>query len=60
VHGTDETHTKFWLEDLKGKGHLQDPGIDWKIILRWILRKQHMRVCIGFVWLRMGSHGRLL
>jgi len=23
----------------EGKNHLEDPGIDWRIILRWIFRK---------------------
>jgi hypothetical protein len=32
-------HTKFWSEKLKGRDHLEDLGIDEKIILKWILRK---------------------
>jgi len=30
-------HTIFWLENLKGRHHLEDPGLDRKIILEWIL-----------------------
>jgi hypothetical protein len=30
-------HTKFWLEDLKGRDHLEDLSIDRRIILEWIL-----------------------
>jgi hypothetical protein len=33
-------HTIFWLEKLMGTDHLEDLGIDEKIILDWILRKQ--------------------
>jgi len=31
---------KIWLENLKGRDHLEDPGLDKKIILKWILGKQ--------------------
>jgi hypothetical protein len=31
--------TKFWLENLKGRDHLEDKGVDGKIILEWILGK---------------------
>jgi len=30
---------KFWLENLKGRDHLEDPDIDRMIILDWSLRK---------------------
>jgi hypothetical protein len=29
-----------WLEYLKDRDHLQDLGLDWKIILKGILKKQ--------------------
>ena len=32
-------HTDFWLGNLKEKDHLKDPGVDGRIILRWISRK---------------------
>jgi hypothetical protein len=32
-------HRKFWLEKIKGRNHLEDLGIDGKIILDWILGK---------------------
>jgi hypothetical protein len=30
-------HTIFWLENSKERGHLEDLGIDAKIIFEWIL-----------------------
>jgi hypothetical protein len=28
-----EMHTKFWLENLKGRDHSEDLGIDGRIVL---------------------------
>jgi len=33
-----ETYSGFWWGNLRGRGHLGDPGIDGRIILRWIFR----------------------
>jgi hypothetical protein len=33
-------HTVFWLENLKGRDHLGDLGINERIILEWILGKR--------------------
>ena len=41
----------------EGKNHLGDPGIDGKIILRWILRKYDVVVWTGSIWLRIGTGG---
>jgi hypothetical protein len=32
-------HTIFWLENLKGRDHSEDLGIDGSVILEWILGK---------------------
>jgi hypothetical protein len=32
-------YARFWLGNLKGKGHLDDLGIDGRIMLDWILEK---------------------
>jgi len=31
-------HTKFLSDNLKGTDHMEDLGIDGKVILEWILR----------------------
>jgi hypothetical protein len=39
VWGTGEVHTGFWYGDLKEGEHLEDLGVDRRIILKWILKK---------------------
>ena len=41
----------------EGKVHLGDPGVDGRIILRWIFRNWHAGVWTGSSWLRIGTGG---
>jgi hypothetical protein len=34
-----EVHTGFWWGDLREGNHLEDPGVDERIILKWIFKK---------------------
>jgi hypothetical protein len=34
-----EVHTGVWWGYLRERAHLKDPGVDGRIILRWIFRK---------------------
>jgi hypothetical protein len=34
-----EVHTGFWWGDLREGDHFKDPGIDGRIILKWIFKK---------------------
>jgi hypothetical protein len=39
---------------------LKDPGVDGRIILKWILEKANVGAWTGSIWLRIGSGGELL
>jgi hypothetical protein len=52
-------HTAFCCVNLREGDHLEDPGVDGRIILKWILEKW-VRVWIGSIWLRIGTGGGIL
>ena len=37
--GRGEAYTGFWSGNLNERDHLGDPGVNGRIILRWIFRK---------------------
>jgi len=41
----------------EGKDHLEEPGVDGRIILRWIFRKWDVGAWTGLVWPRTGTDG---
>jgi hypothetical protein len=44
----------------EGKGPLGNPGLDGRIIIRWIFRKWDVGAWTGSCWLRIGTGGRQL
>jgi hypothetical protein len=39
VWGRGEVHTGLWWENLREGDHLEDPGVDGRIILKWIFER---------------------
>jgi len=39
---------------------LGDPGVDVRIIIRWIFMKWNVELWTGSIWLRIGIGGRYL
>ena len=50
----------FLCENVSEKDPLGDPGVDGRIILRWIFRKWNGKAWTGSSWLRIEKHGGLL
>jgi hypothetical protein len=58
--GEDRRYTGLWWGNLRERDHLGDPGVDRKIIIKWIFRKWDVGVWTGSSWLRVGTGGGLL
>jgi hypothetical protein len=39
VWETGEVHTGFWWGNLREEGHLEDLGVNGRIVLKWIFKK---------------------
>ena len=39
AYGERRGYTEFWWGNVRERDHLEDPGVDGRIILRWIFRK---------------------
>jgi hypothetical protein len=55
--GEREMYAGFWWGNLKEREHLEDPGLDGRIILRVIFRKWDMRIWTESSWLRISTGG---
>jgi hypothetical protein len=55
-----EVYTEFWWGNLRERDHLGDPGIESRIIIRWIFRTWDVAVWTGSSWLRIGTGCRHL
>jgi hypothetical protein len=51
--GRREACIGFWWGNLRERDQWGDPGVDWKIILRWIFRKWDVGVWTGLGWRRI-------
>jgi len=54
--GRGETYTGLWWE----RDNVVNPGVDGRIILRWIFSTWDVGVWTGSSWLRIGTGGGLL
>jgi hypothetical protein len=55
--GRREVNIGLCWGNLRERDRLGDPGVDGRIILRWIFRKRDMGGWTGSNWLRIGTGG---
>jgi len=58
--GRGEVDTGFWWGNMREREHLEDPGVDGRIIRRWIFRKSNVG---GMDWIYLAQdkdRGRIL
>jgi hypothetical protein len=55
-----EMHIIFSSGNLKGRDYKEDLGVGGRIIRECILGKKFGKVWTGFIWLRIGTSGRIL
>jgi hypothetical protein len=55
--GREEMYIWFWWGNVREGDHLEYPGVDGRIILRWIFTKCDVRAWTGSIWLRTGTGG---
>jgi hypothetical protein len=49
VWKTGEVHAGFWWGDLRERGHLEEVGVDGRIILKWIFKTWDGDECNGLI-----------
>jgi hypothetical protein len=42
------------------KNYLEDLGVVWRILLKWIIKKWHGMAWIGFIWSRVRTSGTVM
>ena len=50
-------YTEFWWGNLTERNHLVNPGLDGRIILKWIFSKWYIRAWTGSICFRIGTGG---
>ena len=48
----------FGLGNLRERDHLEDTGVDGRIIIRWAFKKWELVAWTGSRWVRIGTGGR--
>jgi len=60
VWGTGDVQTEFWWRNMTERGHLEDLGVDGKIMLKCSFKKWDGKAWTALLWLCSGTGvGRL-
>ena len=53
----EERFMQGFVGETRERDHSEDPGVDGRIILRWICRKWGVGTWTGSIWLRIRTGG---
>jgi len=54
AYGDRRSVYRLSMGNLMDRDHLEEPGVNSRIILRWILRRWDVSLWTGWSWLRIG------
>jgi hypothetical protein len=57
---TDVLHNWLWWGDLREKVHLEDLGVNGRMMVKWIFKKRDGKAWNGLIWPKIGAGGRRL
>ena len=60
TYGREERYIQRFSGETEGRNHLEDRGIDRRVILKWIFKRLDKGALTGLIWLRIGVGGGLL
>jgi hypothetical protein len=55
--GREQVNTGFWWRGLRERDHVENLGVDVRIILKWIFKRWDWEAWAGLLWLRTGTFG---
>jgi hypothetical protein len=55
--GRGNMYTGYWWVNPRERDYVGDPGVDGRIILRWIFSKWDVGKWTELIWLRVGTGG---
>jgi len=60
VWGRRDVNSVYWCGNLREGNHLEDPGVDGRMILRWAIQEVGWGAWAGLIWMWIGTGGGLL
>ena len=56
----EDVYIGFWWKNLTKGDHLEDPGVNGRVIIKWIFEKWDGGAWTELIWLRLGTGDGLL
>ena len=57
IWGIGEVHAEFWWGEVRERDHLEEQGVNRRVMLKCIFKNWDVEVMTGMFWLRLGRGG---